>query len=103
MFMLWIRSIIMISLLCFVACSNENSADVFYDSCEQKKSVIPETGLPVMKVDVEQLPIERNVWSPALIDIDGEKIECQIKGRGNSTWGFPRKPYTIKFEQKNQC
>ncbi len=90
----------MISLLCFVACSNENSADVFYDSCEQKKSVIPETGLPVMKVDVEQLPIERNVWSPALIDIDGEKIECQIKGRGNSTWGFPRKPYTIKFEQK---
>ena len=23
-----------------------------------------------------------------------------IKGRGNSTWGLPKKPYNIKFEKK---
>ena len=25
----------------------------------------------------------------------------QIKGRGNATWGYPKKPYNIKFDKKN--
>ena len=27
-------------------------------------------------------------------------IEAKIKGRGNSTWGMPKKPYRIKFNEK---
>lgn len=26
--------------------------------------------------------------------------KAQIKGRGNQTWGFPKKPYTFKFDKK---
>ncbi len=29
-----------------------------------------------------------------------EASKAKIKGRGNSTWGMPKKPYKIKFEQK---
>ena len=28
------------------------------------------------------------------------ELEAGIRGRGNSTWGFPKKPYRIKFEEK---
>lgn len=33
------------------------------------------------------------------VTIDGAALK-QIKGRGNSTWGFSKKPYNIKFEKK---
>ena len=33
------------------------------------------------------------------ITMSGEKLSS-IKGRGNSTWGYPKKPYNIKFEKK---
>ena len=33
------------------------------------------------------------------ITLDGAALK-QIKGRGNSTWGKPKKPYNIKFDKK---
>lgn len=43
----------------------------------------------------------------ATIMIDGhdifpsmEETPMQIKGRGNSSWGWPKKPYRLKFEEK---
>lgn len=39
-----------------------------------------------------------------VVDNDPENgsIDCtgQIKGRGNATWGYPKKPYKIKFDSK---
>ncbi len=31
-----------------------------------------------------------------------ENKEAQIRGRGNSTWGYPKKPYKLKFSSKTK-
>ena len=31
---------------------------------------------------------------------DVAPIACTIKGRGNTTWGYPKKPYRLKFKKK---
>ncbi len=47
-------------------------------------------------------------WLNAKFTLSGngmyESVEdsIQIKGRGNSTWGAPKKPYTIKFAEKTK-
>ena len=33
------------------------------------------------------------------MDVDNKTIK-QIKGRGNATWSYPKKPYNIKFDKK---
>lgn len=33
-------------------------------------------------------------------DITEFKANCRIRGRGNSTWGMPKKPYKIKLDEK---
>ncbi len=51
------------------------------------------------------LPItSKDYFKDATIRIDGHDIfpsmdetEVQIKGRGNSSWGWPKKPYRLKF------
>lgn len=82
------------------------------------------TGLPVVKItttgftraDVESDPTHETIWRPADIEdpstgsatisiynSDGT-LDCetatQIKGRGNATWGYPKRPYALKFPKK---
>lgn len=49
----------------------------------------------------------KSYYKDATISIDGhgifpsmEETNVQIKGRGNSSWGWPKKPYRLKFEEK---
>ena len=49
----------------------------------------------------------KDYFKDATISIDGQGIfpsmemtDVQIKGRGNSSWGWPKKPYRLKFAQK---
>lgn len=49
----------------------------------------------------------KDYFKDATISIDGhgifpsmEETAMQIKGRGNSSWGWPKKPYRLKFEEK---
>jgi hypothetical protein len=71
------------------------------------------TGLPVMKIDTQGIPItSKDDWftdlnsgmksSYAIYDTTGEQISgsTDIKGRGNSTWGMPKKPYSLKLTTK---
>lgn len=54
------------------------------------------------------LPItSKDYFKDATITIDGhgifpsmEETAMQIKGRGNSSWGWPKKPYRMKFAEK---
>lgn len=32
--------------------------------------------------------------------IEEASYECEYKGRGNSTWKYPKKPFNVKFEEK---
>lgn len=70
------------------------------------------TGLPVMWIETEnRAPItskEEYVSAHMRLVEDvvtrgpGETFEAdmQIKGRGNSTWGYAKKPYRLKFNEK---
>lgn len=44
-----------------------------------------------------------NGWASlnsAVTDFNQSNLPLQIKGRGNSTWDFPKKPYRIKFDER---
>ena len=69
------------------------------------------TGLPVVYITTEG---KANISSKedyinAEIEIDGAgqyedfpKKNVEIRGRGNSTWGMPKKPYRLKFDKKQE-
>lgn len=69
-----------------------------------------ETGLPVVRIDTENgadvvskeeyVSARFSLTSDNYDDLTLDKI--QIKGRGNSSWGQPKKPYTLKFDKKNE-
>ena len=72
--------------------------------------VIPEytmTGLPVVYLRTSGPVNSKENWVSGTISIDGteelpglDQMSCQVKGRGNTTWSWPKKPYTIKLEKK---
>ena len=67
------------------------------------------TGLPVVYVNTVN---GRGVYSkteyvPASLNIQGigsleglQTVSCSIRGRGNTTWSWPKKPYLIKLDEK---
>ena len=72
--------------------------------------VVRNTGLPVVRITT---PMGRTVQSKEIwmegaslrienpdgtVDYDGG---MSIKGRGNSTWGYPKKPYALKLDKKS--
>jgi hypothetical protein len=66
------------------------------------------TGLPVMKIDTgNRLITSREDWlkevAYTIFDHNGEEIvngSMDIKGRGITTWGMPKKPYSLKLSNK---
>ena len=71
--------------------------------------VLIKTGLPTVYVDTEggKSVNSKDVYVKASVKIRGnEKYEglgetsCEIRGRGNTTWTWPKKPYLIKLDEK---
>ncbi len=68
------------------------------------------TGLPVFSINTAgKAPIvSKDVYLNGTLSInpnldfeqEANNLELEIKGRGNSTWGMPKKPYRIKLKQK---
>lgn len=67
------------------------------------------TGLPVVIIDTEggQQIKDKETWIPARMSIDngqGEvafaEADVEVKGRGNTTWSYAKKPYAIKLGKK---
>lgn len=67
------------------------------------------TGLPVMHIyTADRGPVTSKVdWKSATLSINGMgqyedlvDAEVNIRGRGNTTWGWNKKPYALKFEKK---
>lgn len=69
-----------------------------------------DTGLPVVRIDtkngVDVVSKEEYISARfALTSNDYDDLsldEIKIKGRGNSSWGQPKKPYTLKFDSKSE-
>lgn len=71
---------------------------------------VPEvSAIPCIRIETEgRKPIvEKKTYLPATIVIEangwGEDYEgtTRIRGRGNSTWGMPKKPYRLKLDKKS--
>ena len=66
------------------------------------------TGLPIINIYTENDAkiTSKTEYVNAWIEIsnagkyDFAKTAVQIRGRGNSTWGMPKKPYRLKFDKK---
>ncbi len=64
--------------------------------------------VPVISINTDdgQDITSKEYFKKATISIDGRGIfpsmedSVQIKGRGNSSWGWPKKPYRLKFAEK---
>ena len=71
--------------------------------------ILVKTGLPVVYIDTENgKPINSKTTEvPAALQIKGyggypsqSTLKCNVRGRGNTTWSWPKKPYLVKLEQK---
>lgn len=67
------------------------------------------TGLPVVYVNTQGGVgvYSKTEYVPATMKIKGvgnipglEEVACNIRGRGNTTWTWPKKPYLIKMEKR---
>lgn len=78
----------------------------------QKNNQI-QTELPIIEINTDggQPIVSKDVYVNAKMKINGNEEfteasnlydgDIQIKGRGNSTWGMPKKPYRIKLGKKS--
>ena len=73
--------------------------------------LIPETGLSTVYIDTENgMPIRsKEEYVTASLSIhsiggkyDMENVSCSVRGRGNTTWEWPKKPYLIKLDSKEK-
>lgn len=67
------------------------------------------TSVPRIDINIAngEFVTSKDYYLDAEITIDGQGVfpdmattPVQIKGRGNSSWGWPKKPYRLKFENK---
>ena len=71
-------------------------------------SEYPYAGIPRIVIETEnhQAIKDRETEIPAKLQIWGEKapeseiMDLTIRGRGNASWSYPKKPYAIKFKEK---
>lgn len=70
---------------------------------------IEELELPIMQIETDNREevVEKKLYLPCSITVSNaetayefENKRGKIRGRGNSTWNFDKKPYKLKFESK---
>lgn len=70
--------------------------------------VILRTGLPVVYLETEGPVLSKEDYVGGTLSITGsdkedenvEGLACSVRGRGNTTWYWPKKPYLIKLDEK---
>lgn len=60
--------------------------------------VIKTNGFRKIKDRETDIPAQLQIWGRDAPESD--VMELTIRGRGNNTWGYPKKPYAIKFNKK---
>lgn len=84
-------------------------AGTIYNSRKVATADLTHSGLPVVILNTpnneditsKEEYVENSLISILQMDIMDEFCELtNVKGRGNSTWQLPKKPYAIKFEKK---
>ena len=50
-------------------------------------------------IDTAGAAIDREDYVPGTVTLDGVTRVTEVRGRGNSTWGWAKKPYKLKLEE----
>ena len=65
------------------------------------------TGLPVLYLDTQNGAkiVSKEDYVKASVSLEeggslSEAFPCNVRGRGNTTWSWPKKPYLLKFDSK---
>ncbi len=74
----------------------------------QTEDPVIETGLPVVYINTDGARAikSKTVEVPATIKVKGAggyadqmPLKCSVRGRGNTTWSWPKKPYLVKLKE----
>lgn len=89
--------LVLVSLFLVVSCAQ--NLEGFVDTAN-----VYQTDLPVVSIQTDQIINSKDTWvENIIITIDGEEfLGASIKGRGNSSWGMPKKSYSIKLDKKSK-
>ena len=69
--------------------------------------LIPQFTITTEDPSVTEIP-SKDYYLSATLTVDGKGIcdnytgKTEVKGRGNSTWGYPKKPYRLKLDKKSE-
>lgn len=86
----------------FVIGPNVCRIDIDTDMQTYDETFGSNAGRPITEI------ISKTIYLDGTLRFDGrgiyEDVECPVKirGRGNSTWGYPKKPYRLKFAEKQK-
>lgn len=74
---------------------------------KEYKVVVHYSNLPIVYITTPSAITSKNDWTKNCEieiwnagDLNGSYADVQIKGRGNTTWGYVKKPYAIKLDKK---
>ena len=83
-----------------------NNYNINPDWLTDKATSVPRIDIDLKSGSISQIHYNKEVYQDATFRITGYGVyddfeaEVQIKGRGNSTWSYPKKPYRLKFSEK---
>lgn len=95
-------------LVCVMICATAIAMNV----SKVKGDEYPDRGLPVVEIDLSGVSLDEinggdkdDRYRGNILSIynNGETVKydgVELKGRGNATWAWDKRPYQIKFEQK---
>lgn len=93
----------LVGLISFSGCKKQAEDTVVTPDVPKDKAYLPRLDIAT----TGNAPINsKDIYVPAAISIDGldafgdYKGGGQIRGRGNSTWNLPKKPYKFKLDEK---
>lgn len=75
----------------------------------EEEKLLVDTGLPVVIIDTQggRAVVSKDTYVPGTVQIQGAgeweglaETGCEIRGRGNTTWYWPKKPYLLKLDEK---
>ena len=71
----------------------------------KEKPAYMKTGLPVVYLNTRDgVQIRsKTEWVQASMRIDQDQYSCSVRGRGNTTWEWPKKPYSRRRHRSSAC
>lgn len=77
------------------------------DSCRVKESTVPSLHFSFPDYPDAEWVWDKENYISATLDVEGkglfddlQNLELSVKGRGNTTWGYEKKPMRLKFSKK---